>query len=54
MSKHIKCGYVLIRLTTSLHTKFKLYATENEMSMQEILEEHIKKLIEDKKVIPSS
>ncbi|MFR3737262.1 ribbon-helix-helix protein, CopG family [Anaerococcus obesiensis] len=39
---------ITIRLDDELHKKFKLFALENNKSMQEIIEEYIKKIIKEK------
>lgn len=39
---------ITIRLDDELHKKFKLYALENNKSMQEIIEEYIKKSLKKK------
>lgn len=39
---------ITIRLDDELHKKFKIYALNEEKSMQEIIEEYIKKIVEEK------
>ena len=39
---------ITVRLDDELHKKFKIYALENNKSMQEIIEEYIKKIIKEK------
>lgn len=39
---------ITIRLDDRLHKKFKIYALNKEKSMQEIIEEYIKKIVEEK------
>ena len=39
---------ITVRLDDELHKKFKIYALENNKSMQEIIEEYIKKIITEK------
>lgn len=39
---------ITIRLDDEFHKKFKIYALENNKSMQEIIEEYIKKIIKEK------
>lgn len=38
---------ITIRLDDELHKKFKLYATKHDSNMQELIEEFIKKLVEE-------
>lgn len=39
---------ITVRLDDELHKKFKIYALENNKSMQEIIEEYIRKIIKEK------
>lgn len=40
---------ITVRLDEELHKKFKIYALENNKSMQEIIEEYIKKITKESK-----
>lgn len=47
-NQEVEMKTITVRLDDELHKKFKIYALENNKSMQEIIEEYIKKIIKEK------
>lgn len=47
LNQEVGMKTITVRLDDELHKKFKIYALENNKSMQEIIEEYIKKITKE-------